>query len=263
MKLTAGWRLRVWLLTAVLAAGLAAPSFADLAPRNWTCRGHYFGRAAYVGVEEYERVLLRPPGWEKMIRVPLTSLSSEDLDWIRRNHPEALRRPGPAYHILPVPEWVANGFLGGLLLSVILHHLSLRPVQRPAAERMCTSTTTTWIRGRKITRKRREPLPVGIRSGFVSCFVIAVLLGWWNEPADSDHIQALPLVALVFWLLFCLLAIYSETHLILSRSLMVALVLLAVSLGCLWVAGNVLPPGWPFKELLSATPPGLSAGTGR
>lgn len=252
MKLTAGWRLRVWLLTAVLATGVAAPSFADLEPRNWTCHGHYFGRAAYVGVEGCERVLLRPTGWEKMLRVPLSSLSSQDVEWIRQNHPEALRRPGPAHHILPVPEWVANGFLGGLLLSVILHHLSLRPVQRPAAERMCTSTTTTWIRGRKITRKRREPLPVGIRSGFVSCFVIAVLLGWWNEPGDSDHIQALPLVALVFWLLFCLLAIYSETHLTLSGSLMVALVLLAVSLGCLWVVGNFLPPGWLLQKLLSA-----------
>ena len=116
---------------------------------------------------------------------------------------------------------------------------------------MCTSTTT-WTRRRKITRTRREPLPVGIRSGFVSCFVIAVLLGWWNEPGDSYHIQALPLVALVFWLLFCFLAIYSETHLTLSGSLMVALVLLAVSFGCLWVVGNFLPPNWPLQELLHA-----------
>ena len=74
MKLTAGWRLRVWLLTAVLATGVAAPSFADLEPRNWTCHGHYFGRAAYVGVEGCERVLLRPTGWEQMLRVPLSSL---------------------------------------------------------------------------------------------------------------------------------------------------------------------------------------------
>ena len=251
MKLTAGWRLRVWLLTAVLAAGLAAPSFADLAPRNWTCRGHYFGRAAYVGVEEYERVLLRPPGWEKMIRVPLTSLSSEDLDWIRRNHPDALRPPSRRFSSLDIPAWMTDGVLLAILLSVILHHAALRPVQRPPEERMHTWTSTTRTSRGTFTRSRRSPLPVGIYSGIFSCVVLILFAGVWNTDGLENGNAWLGAVA-VLWIIFCVIAIHMETRLDLWSALAVALVLLAVSLGCLWVAGNVLPPGWPFKELLSA-----------